>query len=72
MGFEWWTGSWGQWLFIAMTVLPVVAAAFAKQKPRLCGRGSYSVYTRREGGEPSLVRATREVDGGSDGYPRMD
>jgi len=26
-GFEWWTGSWGQWLFVAMTVAPVMFAA---------------------------------------------
>lgn len=26
VGFEWWTGSWGQWLFVAMTVIPVIAA----------------------------------------------
>lgn len=26
-GFEWWTGSFGQWLFIAMSVTPCIAAA---------------------------------------------
>lgn len=24
-GFEWWTGSHGQWLFVAMTIAPVIA-----------------------------------------------
>lgn len=25
-GFEWWTGSWGQWLFVVMVIVPVIAA----------------------------------------------
>ena len=28
-GFEWWTGSWGQLLFVAMIVIPVVGAMVA-------------------------------------------
>lgn len=30
VGFEWWTGSFGQWLFVAMVIVPMIfAGAFS-------------------------------------------
>jgi len=30
IGFEWWTGSFGQWLFVAMVIVPMIfAGAFS-------------------------------------------
>lgn len=29
-GFEWWTGTFGQWLFVAMVIVPMIfAGAFS-------------------------------------------